>query len=341
MLIHILQEARLDNIDLQIVRLLARNSRTSYMDIASAVGISTNATKVRINKMVSNRLIQTFGVLINPIIFGYDKECIIWVKNINKTIKEQDLFKKVSLLGDIFIYAKQLEGAAALFVLFVGPRAEDKLEILSDLLKPAIVESVVGAYMPVTMKINNSDLEIMKRLLSDARMRVEDIAKETSLSPKTVTRRLEKMRENHILQFTIETDLTSMQLTGFIQLHVLIDVDASYHQNIVQRMYNEMQEYILHPPDDLVQYPINYSISNKKEKDYVVASLCCANISTANLILRRLESYEGVNKVEPITITSESRVYRDWLKSEIDKRISGSQKYLSPSATAAATIAED
>ena len=333
-MIYILQEARLDNIDLQIIKILARDSRTSYMDIASAVGISTNATKVRINKMVSNRLIQTFGVLINPIIFGYAKECILWLKNIDKTIKEQDLFKKVSLLGDIFIYAKQLEGAAALFVLFVGPRAEDKLGVLSDLLKPAKVESVFGTYKPITMKIHNSDLEIMKCLLSDARMRVEDIAKETSLSPKTVTRRLEKMRENHILQFTISTDLTSMQLTGFIELHVLIDVDASYHQNIVQRMYNEMQEYILHPPDDLVQYPINYSISYKKE--LVVASLCCANISTANLILRRIESYEGVNKVEPITITSESRVYRDWLKREIDKRIAGSQKYSSSSATAAA-----
>lgn len=97
----------------------------------------------------------------------------------------------------------------------------------------------------------------------------------------------------------------------------------------------EMKEYILHPPDDLVQYPINYSIGYKKE--FVVASLCCANISTANLIPRRLEFYEGVNKVEPITITSESRVYRDWLKTEIDKRIVGSQKYSSSSTTAAAT----
>jgi DNA-binding Lrp family transcriptional regulator len=197
------------------------------------------------------------------------------------------------------------------------------------------VETVFGTYNPITKKLHNSDLEIMKCLLSDARMAIENIAKGTSLSPKTVTRRLEKMRENHILQFTIETDLTSIQLTGFIQLHVLIDVDASYHQNIVQRMYNEMQEYILHPPDDLVQYPINYSIGHKKE--LVVASLCCANISTANLILRRLESYEGVKKVEPITITSESRVYRDWLKSEIDKRIAGSLKYSSSSTTAAAT----
>jgi DNA-binding Lrp family transcriptional regulator len=37
-------------------------------------------------------------------------------------------------------------------------------------------------------------------------MSVEDIAKETSLSPRTVARRLEKMVENHILQFTIFTD---------------------------------------------------------------------------------------------------------------------------------------
>jgi DNA-binding Lrp family transcriptional regulator len=223
-----------DNIDLHIMRLLAKDSRTHYMDIASAVGISMNAAKVSINKMISNGIIQRFIVLINPIIFGYEKECFLRVKNIDKTIKEQDMFKKISLLGDIFIYVKQLEGAALLFVLLIRPGAEDRLGILSDLLQPAEAESIFGTYKPVNVKIQNSDLEIMKRLLSDARMRVEDIAKETSLSPKTVTRRLEKMRENNILQFTLSTDLSSKQLTGFIQFHVLIDVDAPYHQNIVK-----------------------------------------------------------------------------------------------------------
>jgi DNA-binding Lrp family transcriptional regulator len=297
------------------------------MDIASTVGISTNAAKVRINKMISNGVIQSFRVLVNPIIFGYEKECYLRVKNIDKTIKEEDLFKKISLLEDIFIYIKQLEGAAVLFVVFIRPGAENKIGILGDLLKPAEVESIFGTYKPINTKIHNSDLEIMKCLLSDARMRVEDIAKETSLSPKTVARRLEKMTENNILQFTFSTDSSSRQLTGFIDLHVLIDVDAPYHENVVERIYNEMQEYILHPPDDLVQYPINYSISCPKE--LVIASFCCANISTVNLILRRLESYDGVNKVEPITITSETRVYQDWLKNGIDKRIAASQKYSS------------
>ena len=166
-------------------------------------------------------------------------------------------------------------------------------------------------------------------------LRVEDIAKETSLSPRTVARRLEKMRENHILQFTIFTDSSSTQLTGFIVFIVLIDVDASYHQNVVQRIYNEMQEYLLHPLDDLVQYPINSTISYQNA--FVFASFCCANISTVNLILRRLESYEGVNKVEPMTLTSETKLYQDWLKNEIDKRITTSQRYLSSSAVAAAS----
>jgi DNA-binding Lrp family transcriptional regulator len=315
-----LQQSRLDNTDLKIIRLLAKDSRIPYNNIASVVGITSNAIKERINKMVSNGVIRSFGVIINPVIFGYEKECVLRVKNINKTINEQDLFKKLSLLGDIFIYVKQLEEAAAFFSLFVRAGAEDKMGILADLLKPAQLKSVFGKYKPVNMRIHNSDLEIMKcLLLSDSRMPVEEIAKETSLSTKTVARRLEKMMENSILQFTIITDLSSMQLTGIIEFVVLIDVHAFYHQNIVQRIYNEMQEYLFHPLDDPVQYPINYSINYQKE--LVIASFCCANISTVNLILRKLESYDGVNTVETLTIASETRIYQDWLKSEIDKRI--------------------
>ena len=127
------------------------------------------------------------------------------------------------------------------------------------------------------------------------------------------------MRENNILQFTILIDPSSVQLTGFIKLILLINVHPSYQQNIVQRIYNEMQEYLLHQLDDIVHYPINYSFGCQNA--YLFVSFGCANISTVNMILRRLESYEGVNKVEPITFASEVRVHLDWIKSEIDLRI--------------------
>jgi DNA-binding Lrp family transcriptional regulator len=316
---NLLQQTRVDNIDLHIIRLLGRNSRTPYRNIASAVGITPNAAKERINKMISNGVIRSFGVLINPAIFGHEKECFLILKNIDKTIKEQDLFKKISLLGDIFAYAKQLD-EAAMFVLSVRAGAEDKIEILTDLLKPATVESIFGRYKPVTMRIHSSDLEIMKCLLSDPRMSVEDIAKETSLSTKTVARRLEKMIENHILQFTILVDLSSMQLIGYIEFAALINFHASRHQNIVERIYHEMEDYLLRP--------FSY------QEELGVTCFFCANISTVNLILRRLESYDGVNKVESF-ITTRLTVYQDWLKREIDKKIIS--KKVSSAATALTT----
>jgi len=221
-LIYRLQGARLDNIDLQIIRLLARDSRTPYRSIAADVGITQGAAKERINKMLSNGVIQRFVVLINPIIFGYEKLCVLIVKNITKTTKEQDLFKKLSLLGDLVAYSEELEGSY-IFRLYVKDITQYKIETVTDLLKPATVEAFFADFSPPpTMKIHSSDLEIMKCLLSDARKSVDNIAKETSLSPRTVARRLEKMRGNYVSQFTISRNLTSMRLTGYMEFDVLI-----------------------------------------------------------------------------------------------------------------------
>jgi DNA-binding Lrp family transcriptional regulator len=100
-----------DGTDLQIIRFLARDSRTPYKSIASDVGITQGAAKERIKKMLSNGVIEKFVVLINPIIFGYEKLCVLIVKNIDKTTKEQDIFKKLSLLGDLVAYSEELEGS--------------------------------------------------------------------------------------------------------------------------------------------------------------------------------------------------------------------------------------
>ena len=309
-----LQQTRLDMIDLRIMKLLSRDSRTPYRNIASAVGITPSAAKERINKMVSNGAIRTFVLFVNPVIFGYEKECILILRNVDKPIKERDILNKVSLLGDILAYTLSLEGTAN-FIFAVKDRAQDKIGILTDLLKPSQVESIFARYTPVTMRIYNSDLKIMKCLLPDPRMMIEDIARATSLSPKTVARRLEKMRENHVLQFSIVTNLPSMNLTGYIEFAVLIDVKIFSHQKIVEKIQVELQEYLLHIP-------------HRYQKEAIFAIFSCPNISAVNLILRRLESYDGVNKVEPF-ITTSLTIYQDWLQSEIDSRIS--QEYLSSS----------
>jgi DNA-binding Lrp family transcriptional regulator len=306
-----------DGTDLQIIKILARDSRTTYKSIAADVGITQGAAKERINKMLSNGVIQRFVVLINPLIFGYEKLCVLIVKNIDKTTKEQDIFKKLSLLGDLVAYSEELQGSY-IFRLYVKDITQYKIETVTDLLKPATVEAFFADFSPPpTMKIHSSDLEIMKCLLSDARKSVEIIAKETSLSPKTVARRLEKMRRNYVSQFTISRNLTSMRLTGYMEFDVLIHVELPRHQSVLEKIYRELDEY-------LIFIPAWY------QREVIVAVFFCANISTTKLILRRLESYSGVNKVESFIRTSIT-INQNWLKREVDKRITTNQNYLSSS----------
>jgi len=306
-----------DGTDLLIIKILARDSRTTYKSIAADVGITQGAAKERINKMLSNGVIQRFVVLINPLIFGYEKLCVLIVKNIDKTTKEQDIFKKLSLLGDLVAYSEELQGSY-IFRLYVKDITQYKIETVTDLLKPATVEAFFADFSPPpTMKIHSSDLEIMKCLLSDARKSVEIIAKETSLSPKTVARRLEKMRRNYVSQFTISRNLTSMRLTGYMEFDVLIHVELPRHQSVLEKIYRELDEY-------LIFIPACY------QREVIVAVFFCANISTTKLILRRLESYSGVNKVESFIRTSIT-INQNWLKREVDKRITTNQNYLSSS----------
>jgi DNA-binding Lrp family transcriptional regulator len=161
--------------------------------------------------MISNGVIERFAVHINPVIFGYERECILTLRNIDKTIKEHEILNRISLVGDVIVYVKHMEGTAG-FVLYARPGAEDKIATLIDLLKPASVESIFVSYKPITIRIYNSDFEIVRCLLSNPRMSIDDIAKESSLSSKAMKRRLEMMRESAVVEFSILTNLSSTQL---------------------------------------------------------------------------------------------------------------------------------
>jgi DNA-binding Lrp family transcriptional regulator len=141
------------------------------IDISSIVGIAPNAIKERINTMVCNGIIQSFIVNVNPALFGYEKECFLTVKDFYRkttTINEDDIIKRLNLLGDVRAYAKLLQ-RNALFVISLRPGAEDKIALVGDLLKQSAldVEYAFMNYRPISMKILSSDFKITKALLSN------------------------------------------------------------------------------------------------------------------------------------------------------------------------------
>jgi DNA-binding Lrp family transcriptional regulator len=309
---------KIDTFDLKIIKCLSRDCRASYRNIASSVGLTPNAIKERINTMVCNGVIQSFIVNVNPALFGYQKECFLTVKHFYKktttTISENNIVKQLNLLGDVRVYAKLLQ-RSAMFAISLRPGAEDKIALVVDLLKQSAlnVEYAFMNYRPIPIKVHASDFKIIKALLSNSRLQVEDVAKETSLSAKTVTRRLQTLRENHIVEFGIIRNMSSMQLAGYIEFGIMIHLEGdSFYQPVLERIYQEMQEYL-------------FVIPHFNEKEGIFLVFFCPNISTVDLILGRLESYEGVNATE-ILITTRLVYYQEWVKREIDKRLKSEEE---------------
>jgi DNA-binding Lrp family transcriptional regulator len=243
----------IDTIDLHIMRLLSANCRAPYRNIASTVGISTNAAKTRVKKMLAKGVIQKFIVVVNAAIFGYEKECILILRNVDKINREQEgqeegyIFNQLNLLGDVRYYVKQL-GGGAIFSVLLRPGAEDKIKLMNNLLKPAIVEYRFIMINPPSINVSITDLKIMKCLSSNARMEIADIAKEASISPRTAIKRIEKMQQHHIIDFHIIRDMSSMNLSGYIEFLLMVDVNKSAYGEIIESMYSEMQEYLISIP---------------------------------------------------------------------------------------------
>ena len=214
------------------------------------------------------------------------------VRNIDKILTKEEgyIFNQLNLLGDVWVYGKQL-GGDTIFLLLVRPEAEEKIELITNLLKSATIEYRFAIINPPSMNVGISDLKIIKCLLSNARMEIAEIAKEASISPRTATRRIEKMRQNHMLDFRIISDMSSMNLTGYIQFLLIVAVIKSAYGEIVEKMYSEMQEYLIHP------------LLNISRSDVIMALFICSNIPTVDSIVTRAKSYDGVQGVELFIIT--------------------------------------
>jgi Lrp/AsnC family transcriptional regulator for asnA, asnC and gidA len=76
-----MQDYALDNTDIDILRILYNDCRTSYRSIASSIGLSKNAVKTRVNRLISNSIIRGFMTSINPAIFGYSQFCYLTIKD--------------------------------------------------------------------------------------------------------------------------------------------------------------------------------------------------------------------------------------------------------------------
>ena len=188
----------MDKLDMKILNILLDNCRESDRQIGKMIGISGVAVKSRIRKMIKNKIIEKFTIRIEPAVLGYNLFYVVTTGE-----NQEDILKQVKLVGDPYLVVPCVGGITVCGIV-VRENVYEKIDLAKNLMKNVKVLSIFPSENPdIRSDITKTDLIIIKNLMKDPRAKIEDIAKQTKLSTKTVTRALEKLQKDDAILFTL------------------------------------------------------------------------------------------------------------------------------------------
>ena len=301
-----------DKIDLNILSTLARNCRTSYNSIGSQIGLTSKSVKARVKNMIRSGVIEKFVVRVNPAAFGY-RTALVLVRA-NNGIAKDHVIQRVKQFGDLAYHVHHM-GRTSVAALIIKKSLDDNIiQSLNDSLKPATVSGITVSELSVSTNLSETDLRIIKcLLLSGARTEISDIAKDVGITEKTTTRRLTRMKEAKILDFSIQCCPSVM--IGYIQFAIPIITTKFHRRSVLERMYSEFQEKILYSPSVI------------DSEDRLTFVLFSENVFTVDSVLTKVTSFEGVKSAD-VYILTKWQYHDDWIIKEINNRIPRRQPLL-------------
>jgi DNA-binding Lrp family transcriptional regulator len=296
-----LADYRIDGTDIEIMKLLTKDCRLSYREIALTLGITTNTVKRRIKNLVSMRIIEDFLVRVNLGALGYGNISNLTIKHIGNKEKIKGYLQN---LGYVFLEGDCVGGISR-FVVASKEGIDNALEFLPEKVRHLqLIDIFIGGWESDFVFTTN-DLRILKCLIQKPRMKVKDIAQAIHVSQKTVKRRIDAMLYNRVIDFTIIVNPREMK--GYINVGIFIHVEKKYHEEVTKEIYKEIK--------DLLVFGSPY-----ENIDTMGLNLYVENMWEIERIQTKAESMKGVKNVSTV-LPLRRRYSHELLLKEIDRRI--------------------
>ena len=239
----------MDKLDIEILSHLLNNCRKPDRQIGQEIGISGVSVKSRIKKMLDKKIIQDFVLKIEPPVLGYS---VLYFVVTGKEIDE--IINQIKLVGDPFFVVPCVGGITVCSIVVKEDPAQ-KMEIAKNLLRDVRVLSIFEAKNPeIRSDLTKTDIEIIDILSKDPRLKIEEIAKKSGFSTKTVTRSLDKLQNDEAIQFTVLYNPKNMG--EFIPFVILVRVkedlkktlarlDKTFSGSFLQKPFVHMDQIVL------------------------------------------------------------------------------------------------
>ncbi|UCE10975.1 MAG: winged helix-turn-helix transcriptional regulator [Candidatus Thorarchaeota archaeon] len=202
----------LDRIDKAILReFMFVNCRVSYRSLAKKVGLSPNAAKYRVKKLVDNGTIIKFAVGLTTEMLGADYViCLVFTNGTESSEEFVARLGESHMIWAVLTLSATKGGAYFVFSTCSGPveQAElgAKLRGYDEVLSIELHRTLPVAHGTKT-EFTKSQLRVINCLYDDARMRVEEVARRTGMAAKTVRRILRELEPGRGIRYYCRVNL--------------------------------------------------------------------------------------------------------------------------------------
>ena len=261
------------------------NCRESDRQIGIELGMSGGAVRARIRKMQKRKIIEEFFIKVEPPVLGYGVlYFVVSGQNIN------EILEQASLVGEPY-FVVPCVGGITVCGISVKENLDQKIELAKKLMKDVRVLSIFEAENPgFSSNLTKTDLEILEELIKNPRQKIEQIAKNTNMSTKTITRCIEKLHENDGIQFTLVYD--PRKIEDFIPHAILTWIKGDLKETL-EKLNNAFSESYLQIPfiakNQIVLFMYSDNIFKMDELTQKVRNI--KNIESADLFIPKKISF--------------------------------------------------
>ena len=270
---------------MKILNRLLNNCRESDRQIGIELGISGGAVRARIRKMQENKIIEDFFIKVEPPVLGYG---ILYFVVTGENISE--ILEQASLVGEPY-FVVPCVGGITVCGISIKENMKQKIELAKKLMKDVRVLSIFEAENPgFSSNLTKTDLEILEELIKDPRQKIEQIAKNTKMSTKTITRCIEKLQENDGIQFTLVYD--PKRIENFIPHAILTWIEGDLKETLDTLNDSFSDSYLQIPfiaKNQIVLFMYSDSIFKMDELTQKVRNV--KNVKSADLFIPKKISF--------------------------------------------------
>lgn len=298
----------MDNIDKRIIFALDRDCRLSYQAIADKIGLTANAAKKRITKLVESGVIDRF--LITPSFAMINADLILAIVQTDGTEYQEDLIETIGSNPSVIQVSAVACGLGGLYTVFAAVGGSKALLDFGSQIRK--LESVIDVDIHVVLfpkgkrvKLSKTQKTVLRYLVENTRATIVDVAKATGFTARRARRAIDDLQQGGGVEFRV---LWNLGVGGLTEVFMKISWDEKNTTagEIVQWLHQEFPDEFWSPFISAVA-PV------------IFARLVVSEIETAESISRAIRRAPFVDSVTSLVLYS-NNIF-EWPGTTVLKRL--------------------